>query len=124
MKMRAGKFLLFSISAVLLAGCSGKQVSFKNDVMPIFAANCIECHKEGGVGFLASGFSVESYESIMKGTKFGPVIVSGQSVASTIKNLLMHKANPQINMPKDREKLPDKDIETISKWIDQGAKNN
>lgn len=124
MKMHAGKMILVTIGTILVAGCSSKEVSFKNDVMPIFAANCIECHQVGGAGYLASGFNVESYESIMKGTKFGPVIVSGQSVASTIKNLLMHKANPQINMPKDREKLPDSDIETITKWIDQGAKNN
>ena len=119
--------LTLLLPAIMLCfGCTKEpdKVSFKNDIMPIFKQNCSVCHLEGGMGYNASGFSVESYESIMKGTKFGPVIQAGKSVSSTLKVLLEHKADPKINMPKQAPKLSDDKIQLISKWIDQGAKNN
>ena len=63
------------ILALLLAGCN-KQVSFSDDVMPILEAKCLSCHAEGSEGYEASGFSVESYEQLMKGTREGRVIES------------------------------------------------
>lgn len=119
--------LTLSLPILMLCfGCTPKsdKVSFKNDVMPIFKENCSACHLKGGMGYNASGFSVESYDTIMKGTKFGPVIHAGQSVSSTLKILLEHKANQKINMPKEAPKLSEDKIQIISKWIDQGAKNN
>jgi hypothetical protein len=100
------------------------QISFAKDVMPIFRESCLSCHDTGGQGTAASGFSVASYQSIMKGTKFGPVIKPGFSFSSTLQLLIEHKADDSINMPKGMPILPPKHIETIGRWIDQGAKNN
>ncbi len=133
--------LIALIAALVGAGCAKKEVSFKNDVYPILKKNCLSCHSPKGEGYAASGFSVESYETVMKGTKLGPVITSGSSVSSTLVVLLEHKADPSIGMPR-REKaakavhgifvmgleepmsLPLEQIEVIKTWIDQGAKNN
>lgn len=126
--------------AVLSAGCVKKEVSFTKEVHPILQKNCITCHSPGGEGYTVSDFSVQTYESVMKGTKFGPVIVSRSSISSTVMILLEHKADPSINMPRPREKqllghvnylkdwkvpmLPAEEIKLIRAWIDQGAKNN
>lgn len=122
------------------AGCEMNDVSFSRDVYPILQKNCLSCHSPGGEGYAASGFSVESYESLMKGTKFGRVIVPGSSVSSTLIILIEHKADPSLNMPRptkralaEHEKflrgwkapmLPAEQIELTRAWIDAGAKNN
>lgn len=130
---------------VLGMGCT-KETSFKQSVHPILLKNCLPCHSVGGKGYAASGFSVESYESVMKGTKFGSVIVPGSSLSSTFVILIEHKADPSINMPQRTEQqvlaaqaltehdkflkgwkitmlLPEQ-IKLIRDWIDQGARDN
>ena len=137
------KGTLVAVASALVAvgtGCAEKAVSFKQDVHPILQKKCLSCHAPGGEGYAASGFSVETYESVTKGTKLGPVIVPGSSISSTLVILIEHKADPSINMPRARmqplfehEKylkdwkvpiLPVEEIKQIRAWVDQGAKNN
>ena len=107
----------------LMAACS-RAPSFQADVYPIFQKNCRACHYADGKGYEASGFSVASYETIMKGTKFGPVIVPGSSIDSSLMRLIDHQADPAIRMPHNMEKLPEDKIDVIRRWIDAGAKND
>ena len=72
-------------------------------------------------GAQKSGFQIDSYASIMKGTKLGPVIVPGSAESSTLYRLVAHKANPRINMPHGKAPLTAGEIDTIRLWIDQGA---
>ena len=128
--------------AVLAAtACSHSEVSFKNNVFPILQKNCSVCHSPSGVGYANSGFSVVSYQAVMKGTSNGRVITPGSSVASTLVRLIQHQADQSINMPKeyqvivrdhrehfllgkDARWLSKEDIDIITKWVDQGAKDN
>ena len=75
-------------------------------------------------GAQKSGFQIDSYASIMKGTKLGPVIVPGSAESSTLYRLVAHKANPRINMPHGKAPLTAGEIDTIRLWIDQGAMDN
>ena len=111
------------VCSVALSGCA-EQVSFSADVMPILVENCLVCHEAGAPGFEASGFSVESYEDVMKGTEAGPVVEPGYSYASTLQVLVEHGADPSIAMPQRSRKLSPGDIQTIGDWIDEGAQNN
>lgn len=106
------------------AACSRTEAGFARDVNPILKEYCVECHSAGGKGYVASGFSVESYDDVMKGTKFGPVIVPGSSVSSTLERLIEHKADPSINMPQGKPRLPKEKLDIIRAWIEEGAKNN
>ncbi len=132
---------LLSVAALSTASCSQGQVSFSRDVNPILQGNCAVCHTTGGPGYIKSGFSVATYQDLMKGTKYGPVIHPGSSVGSTLVRLIRHQADPTINMPKEyslglksheqtimpgtgARSLSGHDIELISKWVDQGAKDN
>lgn len=115
--------LMPMIACIPIGGCTG-QVSFGSDVFPIFQSRCASCHQPGGDGYAASGFSVESYQTVMRGTRYGPVINPGSSLDSTLAILIEHKADPSINMPHNQAPLSQRQITLIKQWIDQGASNN
>jgi len=125
----AGKWTLHSLMPILLimmAGCAREEtISFSQDVRPILDQNCIACHQEGGEGMEASGFSMMSYDDLMRGTKFGPMVIAGDSAGSNMIVLMEGRADPSISMPHgSMKRVPKADIDTIRAWIDQGAKNN
>jgi len=110
-----------------LGGCTKeppKEISFSKQIQPIIQTRCIECHATGGQGFQASGLSMETYDSLMKGTKFGPVIKPGDAVSSTLMRLIEGKADPSIRMPHGKQPLTDEQIKLFKEWINQGAKDN
>lgn len=132
MRLSTHKLFYFMAIAVFSAGCS-QEVSFQKDVNPILQANCLSCHDGKGEGIEASGFSVQSYDDLMKGTKFGQVVVPGDSLSSSLYRLIDHQADPKIQMPPHHDEtvaagkmnsLSGEQINTIKSWIDQGARNN
>ena len=117
---------------VAVTGCS-RDVSFQKDISPILQTSCISCHNGTGEGVAKSEFSAKDYDSIMKGTKLGPVIVAGSSESSTLYRLIAHKADQAVQMPPHHGQslaegrmnpLSKEKIELIKLWIDQGARNN
>lgn len=108
----------------LLAACSPRDVSYSADVRPILDKYCLECHVPGGAGQTASGFDVSSYESLMKGGNFGPLVIPGDPLTSTLNMLVEGRADPSIRMPHGRGTLTDREIETLRAWVQEGAKNN
>jgi len=115
-----------------LVGCD-REVSFADDIQPILVASCIECHDKSAEGYATSGFSLGDYDSVMKGTSFGPVVVPDSSMSSSLYLLVAHKTDPQIHMPPHHgdamaegrgAALSEEQIKTIGAWIDQGAQDN
>ncbi|MGQ9660601.1 MAG: c-type cytochrome domain-containing protein [Thermochromatium sp.] len=91
MNNHLSRFAAVGLPLILLAltGCNRpSEVSFAQNVQPILKKRCVECHLNGGAGHVASGFLVESYETVMKGTKFGPVIVPGHAASSSLYRLV------------------------------------
>ncbi len=116
---------LFLVSSLMVLGCSTeKKPGYTADVRPILDKYCAECHMPNKEGANKSGFQIDSYASIMKGTKFGPVIVPGSAESSTLYRLIAGKADPAINMPHKKEALSANEVNTIRLWIDQGANDN
>jgi hypothetical protein len=125
------KFGFFSL-CILLSGCE-RPVSFSDDIQPIFQASCVACHDMSAEGYATSGFSLGDYESVMKGTKFGPVVIAKSSISSTLYLVIAGKTSPEIHMPPHHDNalaegrgdpLSEHQIEMVQKWIDQGAQNN
>ena len=127
---------VLSVAAALLVlaltGCE-RQVGFSADVKPILDKHCAQCHTARGEGQMASGFAVDDYDSVMKGTKFGQVVVPGSALSSALYLVVTEKVAPEIHMPPHHNEafaqgrgapLSKDDIEIIEAWIDQGAKAN
>jgi len=110
--------------ARVLPQTSQSKKSFKEDVMPIFVGRCISCHQSGGEGFAKSGLDLTSYAGVMKGTKFGPMVVPGDPESSNLMLLLDWRASPELRMPHGMKQLNFCDRNDIRAWIREGAKNN
>jgi len=120
------KLVAMSLFPLALLACKGEPaVSFSQDVKPIIDQHCISCHQPDGQGVIASGFDMSSYDGLMKGAQFGPMIIAGDVEGSNMLVLMEGRADPSISMPHGQsEPVPKQDIETIRHWIAQGAKNN
>jgi hypothetical protein len=124
---RLSCLILLAMSVAFAPGCARKHqdVSYKNDVAPILAANCASCHLPGQAGTAASGLDLTSYDTLMKGTKFGPVVIPGEPLTSVLVMLIEGRADPSIKMPHGGAKpLTADETKTIRRWVKQGAKNN
>jgi hypothetical protein len=68
---------------------------------------------------------MRTYQSLMKGTKFGAVIKPGDSFTSIIIQVIEGRVHASIKMPYGMNGGLARDkIETLKKWVNQGAKNN
>lgn len=127
-KILLGAILLTSSSLPVLAQNTApapKEISFKTDVRIILDDYCMGCHVPGGKGYEKSGLDLRTYQSLMKGTKFGPVITPGSSLTSTLNVLVSGHADPAISMPFGiKGGLPKDKVDLLNKWVNQGAKNN
>ena len=103
--------------------CAAAQ-SFAEDVMPIFRGRCVTCHAPGAAGFEQSGLDLTTYEGVMKGTKYGPMVIPRDPDSSNLMWLLDWRGKPETRMPHGKKKLSTCDRDTIRSWIREGAKNN
>ena len=89
------------------------NVSFKDNVLPIFAARCVVCH--GGT----NGLYLDTYDNVMKGGVNGAVIIPGDVYNSRLAYYVYSGYMPFRNTP-----LTSTEIQTILDWIALGAPNN
>ena len=104
---------LAALAVLSLAACAPSGVSYKKDVQPILTQYCAECHTPGGKGFVASGLDVTSYATLMKGTKFGPVVKPGDALTSTLNMLVDGRAHAAVRLPHLLSALPAPALESL-----------
>ena len=118
---------LCTVLVMSLAGCASQpRMSFQRDVYPILESNCLACHTPPrGQGYLVTSLNMQSYEALMQGTRYGPVILPGDSRHSILNMLVEGRVNASMRMPHGRaEPLSQNDIEVLRLWVDQGARDN
>lgn len=123
----AGSLLITGAIATVAASSAyaqQTQLSYAEDVAPIFRGWCLSCHQPGGEGYEASGLDLRTYQGLMIGTKFGPMIIPGNPDESNLIVLLAGRASPELQMPRNHKPLPPCLVQNIWKWIFQGAKDN
>ena len=128
--MNAGYLIIFLITllpSLVVVGCADKpQISFQRDVHPIFVDKCIDCHSPPyGEGYIKTGLDLRSYESLMKGSVYGPVIVPGSSKKSPLNMLVEGRAGNLSRVLKmQHDPMTDDEIKAIRLWVKQGAQDN
>lgn len=121
----AGGFALAGSTSLLevpQACAQQSQINYAEDIAPIFTGWCVSCHSPGGKGYEASGFDVRTYQSVMKGSKFGPMVIAGRPDESNLVVLINGEAG--IRMPFNHKPLASCLRQNIWTWIFQGAKND
>lgn len=112
---------------LVLAGCGRGEsaVSFAGQVKPILDSNCVSCHVAGQPGYEASGLALDSYAGLMKGTRYGKVVLPGNPQDSVLNMLAEGRADPSISMPHgDQRGLYKEELATLRAWVAQGALDN
>jgi mono/diheme cytochrome c family protein len=104
--------------------CAADTQSFTEDILPLFKWRCAGCHQPGGEGYEKIGLDMTTYEGVMKGTKFGPMVIARDPDSSNLMWLLDWRAAPQLRMPHNKKQLSKCDRDAIRAWIREGAKNN
>jgi mono/diheme cytochrome c family protein len=124
----ARRLTALALPVFLAIGCARETpppVSFRGDVAPILAQHCVSCHVEGKPGTAASALQLDSYAAVMKGTRFGPVVLPGNPLSSAMIMLVEGRADPRITMPHGgTDKLTAPEIQKLRDWVQQGARDN
>lgn len=96
--------------------------SFADDIMPIFRESCVSCHgelDENGFPVVEAGLNLMTYEDLMNGSEFGPVVEPGNPDDSYLLEMVANG-----DMPDEGDPLSVEQIDLIRSWIAEGAENN
>lgn len=106
------------VSVAQTANAAEQPVSFQRDVRPILSAHCFECH---GADTQESNLRADRPADLLKGGKSGrAAVVPGHSADSRLLQVVSGK-DKKLSMPPDGARLAASEIETLRRWIDQGA---
>jgi hypothetical protein len=109
------------ICAVAAAGIAAAQpVSYSRQVAPILAMNCHLCHGANPES-AAGGLSTRTFEELMKGSNLGPVVVAGDPARSPLYQFISGDRGEAHRMPLGGPPLEKAEVETIRRWIAEGA---
>ena len=108
--------LIFSVS---LFTTYGGEIQYHADVAPIFRDYCGGCHNESDYD---GEFSIETYRAVLEGGESGETIITpGDISKSYLADLILKKVKRPMP-PKREPQLSSEEVETITRWIAQGAK--
>ena len=92
---------------------------FSELIQPILQRRCSTCH---GPEKHKADLSMESYETLLKGGKDGPVLIAGKVLDSPMINRLLLPPADEDHMPPQGKPQPTlAEIATLQWWIEQGA---
>ena len=94
------------------------QVSYTNQIQPIFNTNCTSCHVGGG----AATLDLTSYDGVMSGGVSGLSIISGDNENSELYIRIILPEGTAGSMPPN-DPLSQEEIDLIGDWINEGANN-
>ncbi|MBI3837001.1 MAG: PSD1 domain-containing protein [Planctomycetia bacterium] len=90
---------------------------FERQVRPILAERCFSCH---GAKKQESALRLDSRSALLKGGEIGPVIELEKPAASRLLKAIRYD-DPELQMPPDGKKLPEREVAVIVRWVEQGV---
>jgi hypothetical protein len=104
-------------SVVINKATGDEKVSFVNDIAPTIVNLCTGCH---GGNNPRAGLSVVNFESLMRGSENGRVIIPGNLDGSKLWRLV--GAGDQPRMPQGQARITRKFHADLRVWIEEGAR--
>jgi WD40 repeat protein len=106
--------LLTTIAFAFTASLSraDDKITYNDHILPLVEANCSKCHNADKK---KADLDLTSYQGALKGSGSGAVLISGNLDGSKLWKAVTHAEEP--NMPPNRPKLEDKDLDLFKKWI-------
>lgn len=103
-----------------------QKVDFVKDIKPIFSTSCVKCHGADPDGKKPKGkFDMTTKEKTLKTGENKNNLVPGKASESLLYKTLLGpvgSGDDEIGrMPYKKDPLPQKEIDLIKTWIDQGA---
>lgn len=97
--------------------CSSDSVYFKNTIQPLLISSCASpgCHDQVSQ---EEGIVINSYSNIMK------LVVAGKATESKLFKVITLTGGEDRMPPEPGKPLTTDQVNSIKKWISQGAKNN
>ena len=97
-------------------------VDFARDVLPILSDNCFHCHGPDEKARKAK-LRLDTKEGAFRVRDGEAVIVPGKSAESElVRRITADDPDEVMPPPKSNRKLTPQQIETLKRWVDQGAK--
>ena len=125
-KTLGASVLLLIIGSPLFAAAPGAKparspdqaVSYYEELLPIFQANCHGCHQPAK----AKGeYVMTAFDKLLAGGKTAGAIVPGKPEKSHLLEQITPNPAGEIEMPKNGKPLATAEIDRIRKWIAEGA---
>ncbi|MEC7201331.1 MAG: c-type cytochrome domain-containing protein, partial [Verrucomicrobiota bacterium] len=109
----------FLLTAAAL-GASGKegQVSYHQDIRPIFQAKCHGCHQPAKA---EGDYVMTRFEQLIAGGETGDQAILPGNAAQSYLVELITPVNGRAEMPKKDDPLSALEVDLVRRWIDQGA---
>ncbi|MEX2468727.1 MAG: hypothetical protein WD396_03135 [Pseudohongiellaceae bacterium] len=98
-------------SAIHYGGVAGSELSYVNDIAPIIAENCAECHREGGIAPFAmdSKMAVQGWSPMIR-----EVVMTKRMPPGQIDNKVGYKMANEMN-------LADDEMQKLVRWVEAGS---
>ena len=107
--------LVLAIASPAVAASQDQVEFFEKSVRPLFMERCSACH---GETLQTAGLQLTTAEGFYRGGDTGPVFLEHDPESSPL--LVAVRYEGRVKMP-PTGKLPDEEIETLAKWVSQGA---
>lgn len=98
-------------AAIAHQGIVGSNLSYADDIAPIIADNCAECHREGGIAPFAMNnkLAVQGWSPMIR-----EVVMTRRMPPGQIDNKVGHKMANEMN-------LQDDEIQKLVRWVEAGS---
>ncbi|WP_298865571.1 c-type cytochrome domain-containing protein, partial [uncultured Gimesia sp.] len=106
------------LSLALCYQSHAEEIDFDRDIAPLLKEHCWDCHsgKEPD-----SKLNLDRRVGALSGGDYGqPAIVPGKPEKSFMIDVINHR-DPELKMPPDEKKLPQKSIALLTRWVKEGA---
>jgi uncharacterized membrane protein len=107
---------------------AASKIDFQKQVLPIFEKKCSECHSSpstdaGGKAKKPKGGVIVDTKDGILASKKGKFVVAKKPDESKLVDVITQPADSDDRMPpkNKKEALPKDEVETLKKWVEQGA---